>query len=281
MCRSVFFVDSQIDESLYYYLCVNLREELKQEYFSLDWSSMASFEQFYFTHKDDIEITCFVADRLLTSYLGLFAVLFHLKAPDEMIMMNRIVENVYLSRPIEDNKKLVSDFDPDLMLSYINAIEKELSYQDEEGITNNLSSVCRELSNMIISSQSLEYPPKSFADNSIVVFGYRELVTMIEKWLKDDDYYMFYRKTNRSYDSIVNSRVIEGIHWENNETLLEGLNSFGDKMVELIRRVSYEYDSLDAQEINEFTSFWPFMLAIQFNGIIPSTFYDRAVRITL
>lgn len=277
--RIIFHVDSPQSENLYYSLCINLSEGLASDLLLLENASLTSFEQFYFAHKEDVEIKCFVADRLYAGTIGLFAVILCTK-PEEVGIMNSVIDNVYLSYSREDIRTLVYDQDQDILLTFITDIRKELLAHDED-IARTLVARCNDISNAILQSQSISFPSPTYADDTIMSFGYKELNTTFVSWLKSGEPYESYRQLNRSYDSIQQNNETLIQDWKNDSQELDIIASFGQEMIHLIEKATYEYESLSEEEKNGFTNLWILMITIQYQGILPSSFYSAIKRIVM
>jgi len=277
--RIIYHVDSPQSENLYYSLCINLSEGLARDLLLLEPSSLASFEHFYFAHKEDVEIKCFVADRLYAGIIGLFAVVLCNK-PEEVGIMNSVLENVYLSYSREDIRALVYDHDQDILLSFITEIRKELLALDED-IARTLVARCHDMSNAILQSQFISFPSSTYADDTIVSFGYKELNTTLGLWLKSGDSYESYRHLNRPYDSIEQNNETLIQDWKNDAQELDIIAAFGQEMIHIIEKATYEYESLSEEEKMDLTNLWILMITVQYQGILPSSFYRSIKRIVI
>ena len=275
--RIIYHVDSLQSENLYYSLCINLSEKSASDLSLLEPSSLASLERFYFAHKEDVGIKCYVVDRLYAGVIGFFAVVLNIK-PEEVGMMNSVLDNVYLSHSREDIRTLIYDHDEDILLTFITEMRKELLVHDED-VASALVARCYDISNAILQSQSISFPSPTYADDTIISFGHKELNDTIDSWLNSGDTYVLFRLLNRSYDSYEQNNAVRIKDWKSDAQELKIISSFGNEMIHLIEKVIYEYELLSEDEKLDFANLWIFMITVQYQGILPSSFFRAIKRI--
>ena len=111
--RIIYYVDSNPGGNLYYSLCINLPYELRQDLLQLDPLSLASFEQFYFTHKDELEIKCYLADLLYAEFMGFWLLMLDFKEQEYVKLMSAVLNNVYISHSRDDAYELIYNHNQD------------------------------------------------------------------------------------------------------------------------------------------------------------------------
>ena len=275
--RLLYHVDSPCSENLYYSLCISIPQALRQEFLLLEPSSLASFERFYYVHKNEVDIKYYLADCLYAGIIGLFAVIFNTNEAASVETMNSVLDSVFLSHTREEARALVYEHDRDVLLTFINGIERELLARDEEE-NRGLLAKCHDINNTILRSQPIHFPASSFSEDAVITYGHKIMNTAIESWVARGDSLESYRKQNHPYDEHKLGLDFPVVEWSSDATELDNVMSFGQEMNHLVEKVIYDYDSLTETERNDFIDLWLLMVTIHYKGLLPSSFY-RAIKL--
>lgn len=276
--RNVLFIDSPVDENLYYYLCVNIPSDLSQDLLAFEQPLLQQFEQYFYAHKNDIKIKYFIADKLFVGFIGFFANLFHYTNTNSVREMNDILEGVFQKHSKKENNSVINEHDTELLLLYLSEIEKGLSYLEGENVRSMIAR-CHDLKNDILTTQIIKYPSYGYTEKIIFSYGNRILHDALEQWMEGENELIYYRNihcSDNQNDSIL-SLIENNLGKEAPE--LDVVSKVAEEMSQLINKVIYEYDTLTIKDKDDFKNLWYFIVSIQYLGLIPSSFFEAVGKI--
>lgn len=271
--RQIYLVDSLLEDGLYFFLCVNVPEPLHLELMNLDPSSLTSYEKFFFANKEEIEMKYFVVDQVFAGFLYLFGAAFGENGRKDVDIMVDVLDKVFVSHSLDDNERIVSNHDQELLLQYLSDIEKEL-ISHEEDIARSLVSRCHDLSSSILSSKTIRLPNRIASDNSVVSYVHNGVREIMQEWFVKENQYDFYIKTKLPFDL---RKILDNIEIRDNAYELDYLTGIGEMITQLIRKLTYEYELLTNEELAEFKNLWLLLVSTQYRALLPSI-YMKSVR---
>lgn len=217
----------------------------------------------------------FVIDQNLAGILYLFGAAFGDNGRNDVNIMVDVLDKVFISHSAEDNERLVSNHDQDLLLQYLSEIEKELM-SHEEDIARALVSRCHDLSSSILSSKAIRLPNRVASDKSVVSFVYNGVREALQEWFVKENQYEFYVKTMHPFDF---GKISDYIEMRDNAYELDYFTGIGEKVTQLIRKLTYEYDLLTTEEVGEFNNLWLLLVTTQYRALLPSNYLRSVKRI--
>ena len=113
-----------------------------------------------------------------------------------------------------------------------------------------------------------------------MAYGYRELNSTIRSWMADNSC-RFYKKMSRSFESLNVEDSFSIDNWDSLDPFLDNLATVGQEIAQVIRRATYEYESLSEEELLSFTNLWYLMVSVQYHGLMPSAFFKAVKQIVV
>lgn len=274
--RVILLIDSSSGEEFHYHSCINVPSDLLGDIVAIDKNDFASFERFYFSHKDRVEMQFLIVDMVYVWFMSLFRELMQPKNPGENDLLNRVLDNEYAAHMKDDILELLNNPNTDNILIYLDSIQQGLSVDEDDMSQLRLVSRCVDVKNAVMQGLDLSSTGLGLDDEDVFVLGLRKMKDVVKVWAEKAENYQVFGDVNyhpEEFDGFGVKIVHDDSEWRN---ALDLLRCSSEYIKSVMAQAIYNEREMSKEDRRRFLELWPFVVSIDFNTVVPKSFFDAA-----
>ena len=263
--RLLLLVDSPLGEDYHYHLCMNFPDELLSGLSEVEKGDFESFERFYFSNKEKIELQLLIVDMVHVGFVTSLSSLFQPKTFEESSILSEVMDKIYDPAKKADYRMFLSNPSSDEIIACLDLIQKNLSV-DEDMDHLTLMSKCVDLKNAVLQNQDLSQLGFRVNNEGVLDYCDNVLKELLKEW----------REKAEEYEEIAVRDVTDDSPWSSIIALLQSACVY---IVSLFDQVIYADSDMSKDDWDRFMNLWLMIVSIDFKTVLPSSFYDRIKRV--
>lgn len=271
--RSLLVIDSPLNEDYYYHFCVNIVDELVPEFGAIEGNDLESFEKFFFSQQDNIEVQFLIVDMVYFGFISGFSSMIKPKDTSESALLNHVLDKLYSPCGKEEKQDLRSRPNADYLLACLNDIQKALSASEDINQLG-LVSKCADLKNAILKDADLSYIDKREGVESVLAFSVKKAKETIKEWSDKAEEVLVFGNINYHPEEFSEFGMQSVFDDSPHGRSLKMLQSVGEHIKSQIDQVIYNGSDISNENKQVFLNLWLLLVSIDFKAVLPSSFYE-------